>query len=145
MADFKSVDALLKSLQSRIEKVIQEKVPEVVEEEMIRQIDRVVYDAYPNPKYKRTYQLQHPDSIQTVNVPGGVKITNVRTDGDHMNDEGTGKYVAHVVESGQGYDYPYPGMKPRPFTEETRKELKQTGKHIYAVRKGLKEQGLRVE
>lgn len=146
MPDYKTIGGLCKALQKKVEKAIQENVPEVVKDEMVRQIDAVVYNAYPNPiEYQRTYALKDKDNIAVANVPDGVSIQNVRSDGDHPNDEGTGKYVAYTVESGLGYDHPYPGMAPRPFTDATREALARSGAHIEATKKGLKSLGVNVE
>ena len=137
MADYKSLRDLFKALEQKIEKAVQEKVPDVVEREMQVQIYEKVYEAYEPIAYERTYQLISPENIETTNVPGGVSIRNVRED--------EGKDVAYTVESGFGYSFPYIGMGPRRFTEATRQSLKESGKHIEAVRKGLIEQGLKVE
>lgn len=140
MADFKSVDALMKALQQKVEKAIQEKVPEVVAKEMQMQIGKEVYGVYTPKMYKREYfhgGLIDPDNIESTNIPGGVSIRNVRED--------EGRDVAATVETGIGYNYPYEGMGPRPFTEATRDELENSRAHVLATKRGLKDMGINVE
>lgn len=145
MADYKSLKDLFKSLEKKIEKAVQEKVPQVVEDEMISKIKTEVYAKYEPQEYVRkgvSGGLIDPENIESVNVPGGVRIRNIR---DDISDE-TNEYrdVARIVEYGGPYEYSV-DIDPRPFTEATRESLRESGKHIDAVRKGLKEQGLKVE
>ena len=67
-----------------------------------------------------------------------LSIENVRSD--------DGRNVAEIVETGIGYEFefPYNGV-PRPFTEATREELRNTNEHIHAMYVGLKKQGINLK
>lgn len=60
------------------------------------------------------------------------------------------KSLVYLIEHGvgqpgdSGYDY-WKKPKARPFIAETRKELKRTGSHVDALRRGLKRQGVKIK
>ncbi|PZT57535.1 hypothetical protein DN757_02265 [Paenibacillus silvae] len=103
-----------------------------------------VYDVYtPDPNsaysYKRTGLLGSEESMKSELINDTtLVIENIRSDGD--------RNVAEVVESGQNYNYSfeYAGV-PRPFTEATREDLRNTGAHKAAMYKGLKRQNIKLK
>lgn len=101
-------------------------------------VQKYVYNAYKPKKYERTYQLKN--DWYKENVSEGIKVFNDRRDGD--------KYIPKVVETGVGYDYTgygYGYEKPRPFIEETKKELKSNKQHLEALKKSLRNKGYKVK
>lgn len=135
MATFKNFKELERHLQRKIESALKTEVAETAVKTMKEKVQEEVYDAYPNPvEYERTGRLKSDIDVEVVNSDT-IAIQNVRQDDD--------RYVAEIVESGQGYEYSfeYSGV-PRPFTEETRQELLETDKLKQSMREGLKRQGV---
>ncbi|MBD1379220.1 hypothetical protein IC621_03155 [Bacillus sp. IB182487] len=106
-----------------------------------RHVQEDVYDVYsPDPNnpnsYDRTGKLK--ESWEVENTPDGIAVYNSRED--------DGRNVAEIVESGQGYqyDFEYNG-KPRPFSENTRKELRGSNKLRESLKQDLKSLGIKVE
>lgn len=116
-------------------------VKKTVIDEGKKQVKETVYDVYTpdpnNPKsYKRTGELK--ENWKSEETVDGIAIFNDRRD--------EGRYVAEIVETGDGYqyDFPYNG-KPRPFTENTRQALKDSNKLTDALRRDMNATGLDVE
>lgn len=123
-------------LQSNIEKAMKEEVAVVIVKEAKNKVDEMVY-SYKPKIYERTGELR--DSWETVQIDNGILVRNTRED--------EGKYIPQVIETGDGYDYTgygYEYEEPRPFIEATREEIVSKGKHIKALKKGLKKQGLKI-
>lgn len=103
-------------------------------------VDKVVYQAYPNPMvYKRTYELQNSWKVNRY-APMLIGIASDRWDGD--------KYVSKVVETGQGYDYnsyvDNSYQEPRPFVKATRDEVLANGIHLIGFVDALQNAGFKV-
>jgi len=148
MPQFRSLNDLARHLQKQINESLKEDVSEVVVKTMQRHIQEDVYDVYtPVPPEKGGYVRQKydgglidRDNIKVSEIENGIAVQNMRVD------EETGKYIAYTVETGTGYDYEFPySNKPRPFTENTREELKQTGAHAQELKKSLQKKGLDVK
>lgn len=97
-----------------------------------------VYDKYPNPRmYQRSGGLMEDWDYKETS--DGIAIYSNRIDKE------TGKNIGYTIETGQGYDYDfeYSGV-PRPFIEETRKEL-ASDKRILAdaLKRDLKNIGIK--
>lgn len=111
----------------------------MVKDKMQQHVQSDVYDVYEPKVYERTGDLKK--DIEIREVADGVAIIPTRTD------EETGRYIPDVIESGKGYmyNYGYGYEKPRPFVENTRKELRDTGAHVEKLKLGLKARGLDVK
>ncbi|KON87336.1 hypothetical protein AF332_11205 [Sporosarcina globispora] len=111
-------------------------VKNTVIEEGKKQVQETVYDVYTPRIYERSGELK--ESWEAEETADGMAMFNDRRD--------DGRYVAEVVETGQGYqyDFEYNG-KPRPFTENTRKALDGSSKLTDSLRKDLKSIGIDVE
>ena len=125
----------------KIQNALENEVANTVIEEGRNQVQKTVYDVYPNPKkYDRTGLLKESWSIEP--RTNGITIKNTRTD------DKTNKYIPPVIETGIGYEYTgygYSYEKPRPFIQNTKKQIKQDGTHIKALKKGLQQRGVKCE
>jgi len=148
MPSFKSLKELEKFLQKQINDALKNEVKNEVEETIRDHIQKDVYEAYTpystdgkTPHYERTYELLR--SIESNLVDDGVlSVENTRHEGN--------RNIVEVIEYGQGYQWGYvrnldEEIGARPFIENTREELRQTNKHVGALKKGLKRQGVDVE
>ncbi|WP_240661923.1 hypothetical protein [Paenibacillus xylanexedens] len=129
----------LQKLNQPIAQALSNDVAKTVKTVMKEKVKEEVYDVYEPTMYSRTGLLGSEDSMKSELINDTTLIVeNVRSDGD--------RNVAEVVESGQNYQYgfEYAGV-PRPFTEATREELRNTGAHKAAMYKGLKSQGINLK
>lgn len=143
MTTFKNVNdkALKKHVEQLAKKAMNQgnAVKKVVMDTGEKHVHEDVYDVYtPNPdnpySYKRTGKLA--TSWDSSPTPDGIEIFNTRQDGD--------KYIPEVIETGQNYDYDFEYRgKPRPFIENTRKELDGSKKLTEALGKDLNGIGIK--
>ena len=130
------------AINKKITSVLKNEIAKEVVQTMQEHIESDVYSVYDPVKYERKgYHggLIDPNNIEVSMMDDNtISVENIRFDGD--------REVAQIIESGQGYtyDFPYNGV-PRPFTENTRIELKSTNKLQQAMRQGLKKRGLDVK
>lgn len=135
-------------LNKRLSNSLEVEVAEVIKETMYRKIYTVVYNVYTPKQYKRQMDyggLSDMNKNMSAKMIDGntLSIRNIR---EAYNEEAQLRLdVADIIESGQGYtrNFEYFGI-PRPFTEETRKELRKTKGHVKALKEGLKRNGLKV-
>nr|WP_145401445.1 hypothetical protein [Paenibacillus xylanexedens] len=129
----------LQKLNQPIAKALSDDVAKTVKSVMKDKVKEEVYDVYEPTMYSRTGLLGSEESMKSELINDTTLVVeNVRSDGD--------RNVAEVVESGQNYQYgfEYAGV-PRPFTEATREELRNTGAHKAAMYKGLKRQNIKLK
>lgn len=140
--------AIEKKLQSKINKAIETHVQETVKDVMIESIDDVVYNAYDPTMYLR--RGSDGGIGDRRNIEGrwenNVFVMRNMTKGDGEPN----KYLDEVIISGMNYTWFHSKIYqmqpfPRDYISETVKRLESSGKHIDAMRKGLKAQGLNVE
>lgn len=151
MATVRSMKELEKVLKQKIKKALEQEVAEEVKDTMVNAIEREVYGVYTPKRYVRAKDdpnvghdgLIDKDHMQVTPIKDGISVRNVRSDVNPIT--GEVRDVAAVVEYGSPYLYPWEGMRPRPFTEATREELKNSRSHIIALKKGLERQGLKVK
>ncbi|WP_440110370.1 hypothetical protein [Paenibacillus sp. QZ-Y1] len=127
---------LLQKLNQPIGKALANDVAKTVKQIQKEKVKEEVYDVYEPTMYSRTGLLGSEESMKSELISETTLVVeNIRSDGD--------RNVAEVVESGSGYNFSfdYAGV-PRPFTEATREELRNTGAHKAAMYKGLKRQGI---
>ncbi|MCP1185095.1 hypothetical protein [Paenibacillus sp. 1781tsa1] len=126
----------LQKLKQPIAKALSDDVAKTVKQIQKEKVKEEVYDVYEPTMYSRTGLLGSEESMKSELINDTTLVVeNIRSDGD--------RNVAEVVESGQNYQYgfEYAGV-PRPFTEATREELRNTGAHKAALYSGLKRQGI---
>lgn len=129
----------LQKLNQPIGKALVNDVARTVKQVQKEKVKEEVYDVYEPTMYSRTGLLGSEESMKSELINDTtLVIENVRSDGD--------RNVAEVVESGVGYNFgfEYAGV-PRPFTEATREELRNTGAHKVSMYKGLKRQGIQLK
>ncbi|WP_340032490.1 hypothetical protein NSQ20_11530 [Paenibacillus sp. FSL K6-1122] len=129
----------LQKLNQPIGKALVNDVARTVKQVQKEKVKEEVYDVYEPTMYSRTGLLGSEESMKSELInETTLVVENVRSDGD--------RNVAEVVESGQNYQYgfEYAGV-PRPFTEATREELRNTGAHKAALYSGLKKQGVNLK
>jgi len=159
--EFKSMKDLEKYLQSQINNSLQQDVAPIVKETMSAEIQNTVYAEYPNPHMYNRRKSGGLESVENMNIDeslinsGVLSITNDTPFDDRYDTENSGDGLAGLIEFGDGYDghtYDYtnyngnsPYLEPRPFIQNSRDTLKQTGAHIKALKKGLKKSGINVE
>lgn len=126
----------LQKLNQPIAKALSNDVAKTVKQIQKEKVKEEVYDVYEPTMYSRTGLLGSEESMKSELINDTTLVVeNIRSDGD--------RNVAEIVESGQNYQYgfEYAGV-PRPFTEATREELRNTGAHKAAMYSGLKKQGI---
>ena len=129
----------LQKLNQPIAKALIDDVAKTVKKIQKEKVKEEVYDVYEPTMYSRTGLLGSEESMKSELINDTtLVIENVRSDGD--------RNVAEVVESGSGYNFgfEYAGV-PRPFTEATREELRNTGAHKSAMHRGLKRQNIKLK
>ena len=136
MATFKNMKELEKFVNQQAKKAMNQgnAVKKVVYETGEKHVHKDVYDVYDPKVYERSGKLATSwDSSPTTD---GIEIFNTRED--------DGKYIPEVIETGNNYDYDfeYKG-KPRPFIENTRKELDGSKKLTDALEKDLNSIGIK--
>ncbi|PLR99648.1 hypothetical protein [Bacillus sp. T33-2] len=101
-----------------------------------RHVQTDVYDVFSPRVYSRTGQLK--EDWKTEETADGIAVYNDRNE--------DGKNIADTIEHGRNYDYEFEySNTPRPFIENTRKELAGSNRLTNALRKDLKSVGFDVE
>lgn len=141
METFKTTKELSLYIQRQSRLAMQKENSNVGREVIKRAKNRVqedVYDKYDPRIYSRTGKLKEEWIIE--NRAQGIAVLSNRYDDQHSN-----RYVAQIVESGQGYqfEFPYEGI-PRPFIANTREELRNSGALSHALMLDLKAAGFKI-
>ena len=151
---------IARKLQPQINKVLRNDVANAVRAEEIDAINKVVYGSYSPYVYQRRESsggLSDPTNIRAVVDAEGLHIwNNTPANPGGVRDTGrvtTSKYLALLVERGNDrggglYDFPSKNsafMDARPFTQTTVDELKKNGKHVAALKSGLKNLGIEIK
>jgi hypothetical protein len=141
MPEFKSLADIEKYLNQKIKKSLSNEVADVARDTMSKHVMSDVYQAYEPAQYQRTGDL-YKDISTAMKNDNTLEIENV------ARDEETGRLIAPVVESGEGYEWEKSRIYqmqpfPRPFVENTAKEL-ESGLAKEALADGLRKQGLDV-
>ena len=167
MPSFKNLKELEKYLNQKIKKAMQNEVAEKVRDIQQEKIDEEVYDVYNvvggshQEPYVYDRRRNHGGLRDRRNMIADVKENS---DGVELSVENITKaqdqsYInlAGLIEYGDESEYGYYEYKdnrddtgwqyrqPRPFIEETRKEIAKTNAHVGALKKGLQKQGIDVE
>jgi hypothetical protein len=142
MPDFKTLAELEKYLNEKIRKSLANEVADVARETMSEHVMSDVYAKYQPTQYQRTGDLYK--DVKTTMVDDTTLMVE-----DVAKDEETGRLIAPIVNEGVGYEWKDSKIYnmqpfPRPFVEETAKEL-ENGLAKEALKNGLKKQGLDVQ
>ena len=145
---FKNMKDLERYLNKQIDTVLMNEVADEVTKTMINRIDEDVYAAYTpystdgiTPHYERTYELKNEGNIIRFLMKNGVlAIENIRQE--------NGVDIVERIEHGRGYDWGFrrnldDEIGARPFIHNTREEIRKTGRHVLAMRKGLSRLGIK--
>lgn len=143
MPTFLGINDLINYLNTKVIKnALENEVQEVARQTLKENVISEVYDKYTPTQYKRTGGLYQDENIESkMEDDNTLSVRSIRTD--------DGKDVAEIIESGVGYTWkksniykmqPY----PRPFHEETKRELEEKGLAKKALADGLRKQGLNV-
>ena len=142
----------LKELRSYIEKCIDDslenEVLETVKKIEINHVDEDVFDVYSPSAYERrsTLGIDDPDNIVgNITQNGVLEVENITEFNPEYESDNTGFGLPLLIEYGQeksGYFYDYASSdkftSPRPFTENTIQEIKNSKLHIDALKQGIK-------
>lgn len=143
MATVNNLNDLIKYLNKEIQKSLETDVAKKVVKVAEDHVQTDVYDVYKPKVYERTGKLK--ESFEVKPVPNGIEIENTRTD--------RGRYIPEIIEYGhekseQGYEHPayYPNgdnfTQPRPFIENTEKQILEENIHVNELKKSLKSKGI---
>lgn len=144
MAIAKNLNELFKLMNKQIQQSIETDVAKKIVKVAEDHVQSDVYDVYKNPKeYQRTEQLKK--SFEVKPIQNGIEIENTRTE--------NGRDIPEIIEYGhdkssQGYEHPayYRDggnfIQPRPFIENTRKQIISESIHVNELKKSLKSKGL---
>ena len=165
MPTVNSLSALYAALQAKINIALENEVKSEVSKIMVEQIQETVYDTYsPNTNAEDYYHRRsNEDALGDPSNIGGIVINDVLevynaavtnpdiyVHGELYQSQNEGDYLAPIIEYGQGYDFNSKNgdlgyEQPRPFIENSRETLRQTKVHVKALKKGLRESGIKVE
>lgn len=141
-----NLDGLINYLNNEIQKALETDVGNKIVEVAQEHVQTDVYDVYAPKVYSRTGQLKK--DFKVTSIPNGIEIENTRSDRN--------RYIPEVIEYGhdkseQGYEFPayYPNgdnfIQPRPFIENTEKQVLEENIHVSELKKSLKLKGLDIE
>ena len=147
--DFSNLDLLAKFLEEKIDKSLKRETAQVVVKTMQQHIKSDVYPLYSPDMYQREYYrggLLDPDNIEIQVTNTGISVENVRDNTTDEDYNGHYRNVAEIVETGENYNWTasriYKDPFPRPFTENTREELRTSNILEQAMKDGLNRQGI---
>jgi hypothetical protein len=149
MATFKNLKELNKTLQQYVQSALENEVAEAVKDEMVDQIDEVVYAAYTpynlagtDHHYHRTYKLKDRDSMKST-MPNNntLEVENIREGAETVI---TG--VGYTWGKNSGYVRDLDAeIGARDFIQGTRNSLSNNKAHVKALKDALRKKGIRVE
>ena len=134
-------------LDRAIQYAMENDVASAVRVSLAEAVETEVYDAYDPHMYIRRgpmdggLQDQSPDNMEATYDPQ-TRTLEVQ---DMSRDEKTGRLVAPVVESGEGYRFPWDGQRPRPFHKRAQEIVVESGWFESALQAGLKAAGFDVK
>lgn len=137
MTTFKNMKDLEKYINAQAKKAMNQgnAVKKVVMDTGKKHVEEDVYRVYQPKVYERSGELA--TSWDSSPTSDGIEIFNTRED--------DGKYIPEVIETGQNYDYDFEYRgKPRPFIENTRRELDGSKKLTEALEKDLNSIGIKI-
>lgn len=158
----KMLEKLQQQLVPKIDSALSKEVLQAVSDAEGAAIYEEVYRMPTSGRYGRRWDnggLLDPDNVQGTVTDGTLAVVNVTEPNPYLN--GINRHdglsttpgsasLADIVEHGvydphgAGYDY-WTDAKARPFTTKTVENLKKSGAHVAALRKGLQRQGVKLK
>lgn len=134
-------------LDAAIGQAMENDVATMVRVALSNAVETEVYDEYQPHMYKRRGQTDGGLQSQSkdVMVASYDPMTMTLEVQDMSRDDDTGRLIAPVVESGEGYRFPWDGQKPRPFHEKAQEEMMATGWFEGALVSALRGAGFTVK
>ena len=141
------LEELMAKLQEQVQDVVKNNVVETIKDVETEHIREDVYNTYTPTMYQRRYEdngLIDGENMKEVIKKEYNTISLDITNDTLGNPDPTVGYIDSIIESGEGYKWknseiyqeqPY----PRPFTENTYKDLEENKQHITALKEGLKQ------
>ncbi len=165
MSAAKSWEELVSQINQKAQSALKSEVFEEVRDVYQKHIDSDVYDAYSPHQYQRRDMgggLIADDNIvgnvngNTLEVKDIASLNDFNFNGEIISHSSSGTELAEIIEYGSAYsgNAPYlfdgdmsgqPWAVPRPFTENTIKDLQSNKQHIKALRQGLNRQGIKTK
>lgn len=144
------LEELMVKLQEQVQDVVKNNVVETIKDVETEHIREDVYNTYTPTMYQRRYE--NDGLIDKENMKEVIKKEDNTISLDITNDtlenqdypNADQDYIDSIIENGEGYTWknsqiyqeqPY----PRPFTENTYKDLEENKQHITALKEGLKQ------
>lgn len=147
----KNLSELKKYVDAKVKESLQkdEKIKEVVVDEMIQSIEENVYSQYTPRMYTRQEDqggLTDPQNFKAEPTQDGIAIYSTREGTDR---NGNDVYVAEIIQGYAPYSIPdkwgYGYEEPRYFVEPAREKLRQNGRHVEALRESLQSKGIDIK
>ncbi|MFS0657354.1 hypothetical protein AB1L07_01850 [Niallia alba] len=158
--EFDSLAKLLKHVEkNHVRDIMNNEMAEMVKDEEQKAIDKTVYDAYkPGTEdgepwvYKRRRDnggLRSRDNmkVDVKRVGDGIELSV-----ENVTKGANGYEISEGIEYGNGYEYTSNRdgtadqyTSPRPFTEETSKQILSRDLHTKTMKQALKSRGLDIE
>ncbi len=145
---FKSLSEFRKYIEKCIEGSLENEVFETIKNVELKHIKEDVLSVYSPKEYKRrSYDgIDDEDNTTQDKIKNGVlEIKNITKFNPEYESENTGLGLPVLIEYGHGesgYFYDYAASddftNPRPFTENTIQEIKDSQKHVKALELGFK-------
>jgi hypothetical protein len=141
------LEELMAKLQEQVQDAVKNNVVETIKDVETEHIREDVYNTYTPTMYQRRYEdngLIDGENMKEVIKKEDNTISLDITNDTLGNPDPTVGYIDSIIESGEGYTWknseiyqeqPY----PRPFTENTYKDLEENKQHVIALKEGLKQ------
>jgi hypothetical protein len=151
---FNNFSSLKTYIKDSVKETLQNEVFEEIRDEEQKNIQSEVYDVYSPRKYRRRGMnggLISDENIKPILINDTTLEVINETPPNAGYNGTTNKNLPELIEYGEGYKgyhYDYPTdpafTSPRPFTESTIQSLKQSKRHVAALKRGLKSKGIDV-
>lgn len=149
---YDDVDGLLKDIQSDIKDILLDEVLDEAKKIEMEHIDSDVYTYNPQIYIRRpTGGISDPDNIiGTICGDMELEVDNITRFNDGYGTSNHGFGLPQLINDGDdmlGFFYDYPGEfnQPRPFLDNTEKEIDHTSRVDNALEKGLRKRGYDVK
>ena len=136
---FNNLNDLFKKIENDIQDTMINEVAENAKDEMIDAVQTSVYSVYDPVEYIRRYSnggLGARENIKVDEIDNGIMLKGIAP----LDNGRTDYALDDIIVNGMGY-MPY----PRDFYSECAEQLKTSGKHIEALKQGLKNKGYGVK
>ena len=133
-----SIEKILAEINSKIQNALENEVAETVIDTMQEVIQEDVYNTYQPEYYKRRYHDNGLIDRDNIHIDVAENSITLKNEAILTGGEADFKLDEAVV-------YGYGGLPaPRDFYSSCRERLNDTGRHVKALKKGLRRQGIDV-